>query len=183
MPLQWRTMSKAALILVPLLVLAGCASMSASQCRVADWEQVGFDDAARGESDARLASYADDCAQAGVSPDVPAYRRGWNRGILTFCTAQGGWREGLAGRSGKEAMCRGRPGYLAFSRHLESGLQVYRLNEQIRRNDVETQRLQRQLERSADDRERQRLRSQLRDIDGEQFRLRRLLGEQRLLAP
>ena len=42
-----------------------------------------------------------------------------------------GWREGVQGHSGKNAVCQAQPGYEAFTRYLDAGLQVYRTSEQI----------------------------------------------------
>ena len=80
-------------------------------------------------------------------------------------------------------MCRGQPGFEAFSRYLGAGLQVYRTNEQMRYNAAQANQLQRLLEESTKDEEKRRLRYQLREIDREQYRLRDLLSQQQFYAP
>jgi Protein of unknown function (DUF2799) len=171
------------LALAALVSLAGCESMSKQECQVADWQRVGFNDGAKGQSERRLAAYTEDCAEAGVQPDAQAYRRGWDSGIQRFCTAANGWREGVLGHSGKNAVCQAQPGYEAFSRYLDAGLQVYRTSAQMRHNDNETNRLQKQLEGSGTDEEKKRIRESLRDLDRRQSYLRTTLAQQQMLAP
>ncbi|GAB4216483.1 MAG: DUF2799 domain-containing protein [Rhodoferax sp.] len=165
------------------LALGGCASMSESQCRVADWYRVGLDDGASGVEPGRVADYAEDCGKIGVRPDTRAYRQGWDQGIQSFCTPANGWQQGVQGRSGKDKVCVGQIGYTAFQRNLQAGLEVYRTNERIRQNNDEIRRLQKKLETAKDDTERQALRRELSAIDREQYRLRVQLGQQQQLAP
>ena len=170
-------------LLAVLVLLAGCESMSKQECKVADWQRVGFNDGASGQSERRLAAYAEDCGEAGVTPDAQAYRRGWDGGILRFCTAANGWREGVQGHSGKGAVCQAQPGFEPFTRYLDAGLQVYRTSEQMRQNDYETARLQKRLEAGGTDDEKKRIREALRDLDRQQFYLRNTLAQQQMLAP
>ncbi|MBC7918260.1 MAG: DUF2799 domain-containing protein [Rhodoferax sp.] len=171
------------LVLAAMVLLAGCESMSKQECQVADWQRVGFNDGASGQSERRLAAYTEDCGEAGVKPDAEAYRRGWDSGILRFCTAANGWREGVQGHSGKNAVCQAQPGYETFTRYLEAGMQVYRTQEQMRQNDYEINRLQKRLEAGGSDEEKKRIREALRDLDRQQFYLRATLAQQQMLAP
>jgi hypothetical protein len=174
------------LSILPLLIasaLAGCASMSESECRVADWARVGVADGARGERDSRLADYAEDCGKIGVVPDAAAYRKGWDNGIASFCTATNGWREGTLGHNGKATACLGQPGYEAFVRYFDAGMQVYRTQTQLAQNDSETNRLQTRLDASTNDDEKRRLRSELREIDYQQYRLRSQMAQQQMMGP
>lgn len=165
------------------LALAGCASMSESECRVADWGRVGVADGARGESESRLAAYTEDCGKVGVVPNAQSYRQGWDTGIQRFCTAVNGWREGQQGHSGKDAVCQGQPGFAAFSRYLDAGMQVYRTTQQMEQNTRESNRLQKRLETSTSDEEKHRLREDLRELDHQQYRLRQLLTQQQMWGP
>lgn len=175
---------------LPLLITAttvalaaGCASMSESQCRVADWGRIGLADGARGAREGLLADYTHDCGKAGVVPDATAYRTGWDTGIARFCTAANGWREGTLGHVGKDAACLGQPGYGAFSRNFDAGMQVYRTNAQMEQNTRESYRLQKRLEASASDDEKRRLRDELREIDHQQHYLRNRMSQQQMTGP
>ena len=101
---------------------------------MADWGRVGYSDGAAGVGQSRLAAYTEDCRKSGVLPQASAYRQGWDTGILRFCTATNGWREGVQGHSGKEAICQGQAGFEGFARYLDAGLKVYRTQEQLQRN-------------------------------------------------
>lgn len=172
-----------ALLTVMVFALMGCESMTVSECKVADWSRVGFKDGAQGEPESRLAAYTEDCGKAGIRPNAQAYRQGWDAGILRFCTAANGWREGLLGHSGKAQVCQGQAGYESFSHYLDLGFRVYRTNESIQRNNAEIQGLQKRLEDSKSDDDKRRLREQLHELDREQYRLRALLGQQQMYAP
>ena len=166
-----------------LIGLSGCESMSVSECKLADWGRVGYSDGAAGVPQARLAAYTEDCGKAGVVPQAKAYRQGWDTGIERFCTAANGWREGLQGHSGKEAVCQGQAGFEGFARYLDAGLKVYRTQEQLQRNSQDARRLEKELETATKDEDKKRLREALRDLDRSQFRLRALLTQQQLTAP
>lgn len=170
-------------LMLAALTLAGCESMSVSECKVADWHRVGWTDGSQGGSERRIADYTEDCGKAGIVPNAQAYRQGWDAGIVQFCTAANGWREGTQGHSGKASVCQGQAGYPAFARYLEAGLQVYRTNERMQSNAQESNRLQQRLDASKNDDERKNLREELRHIDREQFRLRNQLIQQQMLAP
>ncbi len=165
------------------VLLAGCESMSESECKVADWGRVGFNDGARGEQERRIVAYTEDCGKIGVRPNAQAYRQGWDVGIKRFCTPANGWREGLEGHSNKEQVCVGQPGYEVFARYLNAGMQVYRTQQQIHDNTQEINRLQKKLESNASDDEKKHIRRRLQDIDHDQYRLRNLMGQQRMFAP
>lgn len=175
--------TRTTLLLLAALALSGCESMSVSECKVADWHRVGWNDGTRGESEQRIADYTEDCGKAGIMPNAQAYRQGWDTGIVQFCTAANGWREGIQGHSGKASVCQGQAGYPVFVRYLEAGLQVHRINERMQGNAQESTRLQHRLESSKNDDEKKRLREELRHIDREQFRLRSQLIQQQMLAP
>ncbi len=173
----------ALLLLLAAALLAGCESMTVSECKVADWARVGMADGARGGDERRIATYTEDCAKAGVVPNAPAYRRGWDAGIVQFCTPTNGWREGTQGHAGKASVCQGQAGFAGFSRYLEAGLQVHRTQEHMQRNASESERLQKKLEESKSDDEKKELRSDLRQLDHDQVRLRKVLTEQQLMGP
>jgi hypothetical protein len=168
--------------LIPL-VLAGCESMSVSECKVADWGRVGYADGAGGVAQTRLADYAEDCGKAGIVPQASAYRQGWDGGIQRYCTALNGWREGNLGHSGKESVCLGQPGFEGFAQYLDAGLKVYRTQEKIQRNSQEAARLEKELGAATNNEDKKRLRDVLHDLDRSQFRLRVILAEQQLKAP
>ena len=50
------------LLLLPLLLLAGCASLSEGDCRSASWEDIGYRDGVKGTGPDRAQDHASACA-------------------------------------------------------------------------------------------------------------------------
>jgi len=163
------------------LAVAGCASMSESECKTADWYRKGLADGTAGRSDAYLAQHHEACAKAGVTPDVAQWRRGWDEGLRSFCTPAVGWREGLAGH-GYSGVCIGR-NEAAFMQAWRAGSEVYRIDNQIAANTRETEKLEKQLEASQNADERKNLRERIRLLDVEQARLRERVAGLRVGMP
>lgn len=80
-----------------ILFLTGCATMDQGQCLAANWYDVGSEDGQNGRPKTSASNYASDCAEYGVTVDVQTYRNGWNVGIVSFCTANNGYRVGKNG--------------------------------------------------------------------------------------
>lgn len=169
------------LALAAITGLAGCASMSESECRVADWGRVGYTDGVRGDSESRVAAYPRIAARS-ASP--PMRRPTATVGMLALCSSAppiNGWQQGQRGHSGKLASCQGQAGYALFAQYFDAGMQVYRTREDMERNNREVHRLQKRLEESTKDDEKRKLRDELRDLDHQQFHLRNRLAQQQML--
>lgn len=177
------TTTRAFLALSLALTLAGCASMSESQCRVADWYRVGLADGGSGTEHNRLADYAEDCGKIGIRPDTTAYRQGWDQGIVAYCTPYNGWLAGVDGQHAKAAVCQGQAGYEGFAQSHRAGLLVHKTQSRMASNDSELRRLQRQLEDATKDEDKRRIRNQMRNLDREQDLLRNTLRYQMTFAP
>jgi len=94
--------------------------------------------------------------------------------------AKGRW---LIGAEHKLAPAEMKQVMVAMIPHLLEYEQVHRTREQMRQNDAETNRLQKQLEGSGTDEEKKRIRETLRELDRRQFSLRDALAQQLMLAP
>ncbi|MCY4296336.1 MAG: DUF2799 domain-containing protein [Gammaproteobacteria bacterium] len=116
-------LGKSAVLLLLVALLQSCASMSREECLNANWTVVGEIDGQRGRGLEVLDDYRRDCADYGVVPDVQAYVAGRDNGLLLYCTADNGYREGRNGRA-LEADC---PPALAadFRRNFELGSNVH----------------------------------------------------------
>jgi len=67
-----------------LLLLGGCAGLSESQCRDADWYKLGRRDGEIYGSRAMIDQYRHQCAAYGVRPDEAAYALGWDDGNMDY---------------------------------------------------------------------------------------------------
>jgi hypothetical protein len=93
--------------ILPILLLAGCASMSKSECLTADWNAVGYEDGARGAPAAAVSSRRSACARkASVAPDMDAYLAGRELGLKQYCRPTNGFIVGSRGET-YEGVCSG----------------------------------------------------------------------------
>jgi len=84
-------------MLLGLLALSGCASLSAEECLAADWYTIGVEDGSRGQPVSRIGAHRKACAEVGVQPDMARYNDGRAFGLQSFCTRERGYAEGENG--------------------------------------------------------------------------------------
>jgi hypothetical protein len=87
------------ILLLPLLVLVGCASISKEECTAGDWVSVGFRDGSAGRSIDFLSNHAKACAEVGVTPNRSQWEQGRAQGLLRYCTPQNAYTLGKNGAS------------------------------------------------------------------------------------
>lgn len=106
------------------LFLTGCASLSPEQCLRADWRQIGFSDGTTGSSAARINDHAKACAEVGIRPDLDAYLRGREQGLVNYCRPENGFLVGRSGGQPNSADCpeQMKPGFIE---HYRRGYQVH----------------------------------------------------------
>lgn len=95
-----KTLSKGmrvALFTALAVIGSGCATMSADECRVADWYRIGEQDARAGRNADFLATRSRNCNDAGFPADTSAWYAGFEFGLGFFCTLDNGFRFGLDG--------------------------------------------------------------------------------------
>lgn len=111
-------------VLTGLAVFPGCASMSADECRTADWRTVGFEDGLDGSA-GRIGDHRQACARVGVTPDLDAYERGRAAGLRQFCVPARGYEAASNGYT-YDGVC---PADLedAFLEAVEDGRVLYAL--------------------------------------------------------
>jgi hypothetical protein len=118
-------------MLLTLLVLSACASLSKEECLAADWYTIGVEDGSRGYAVSRIGAHRKACAEVGVQPDMARYSEGRSFGLQSFCTRERGYSEGENGRSYR-GVC---PPHLEpiFMQGYLAGQDVYRVKKDIRR--------------------------------------------------
>lgn len=90
-------MRRRLLLLLPLLLLAGCASLSESDCRSANWDDIGYRDGVKGAGPDRAQDHASACVEYGISVDRDAWNRGYERGLGVYCTPENAVQVALSG--------------------------------------------------------------------------------------
>ncbi len=85
-------------------LISGCSTMSAEECKVAQWEYVGQKDASEGYDRLRFAKYTKACNKAHVIPNQELYNKGYDAGLKLYCTPQNIFDLGLSG-GGDYSIC------------------------------------------------------------------------------
>jgi len=175
---------KLLLLILPAALLSGCATLSETECRQADWEALGEADGALGYPPERIEEHREACAEYGVLPDREAYARGRLAGLDRLCTIPGGLAHGRAGRT-YQGDCP--PGYEEdFYTGYQVGRRIHRVSEDLEDAERAVRQLEFDLQRGdlTDDQRRSlyyRLRNLDRDRDSLERELARLEDEARRL--
>jgi len=85
------------LLVLGAVALAGCASLSQHECQLVDWHTAGLNDASKGLPLTRLAEYTQACSQYNITPDLTAYRVGYDLGLQSYCQNANGFAVGSSG--------------------------------------------------------------------------------------
>ena len=132
------------LIVVLGLLASGCASMGEDECRVADWQAIGYEDAVNGKAASHIGERRKSCAEYGVAPNFAAYQQGREEGLRKYCTPASGYRLGRKGRS-LAAVC---PSELQadFRDAYKSGHEIYQAAAAVRTTKSKLRRKEKELD-------------------------------------
>jgi hypothetical protein len=164
------------LLLLAALPLSGCASLSKSECRSADWYDIGIRDGASGRSEEYIIDHASACERVGVAPDRERWLAGRERGLERYCTASSGYRVGLAGGSYNDVCFAN--GEHEFQRGFQVGSKIHAVAARIEDLERQSRDIEARLRRAdlprddkahleLSDRERADLRRRLRELEFE----------------
>jgi hypothetical protein len=95
---------KLLIIAVFPFVLTACASLSEDECKLANWEVIGYEDGNKGYGQAQIGKHRSACAKHGVAPDLATYQQGHQRGVRAFCNPSRAYSMGTRG-SQYNGMC------------------------------------------------------------------------------
>jgi hypothetical protein len=157
-------------VLAATALLTGCATMNESECRTANWFDVGMRDGLNGEPASRLYEHNKSCSEFGIRPQEQRYSEGRNKGLREYCRLGNAFETGLKGQQYK-GVCPAAID-LQFRRYNDTAYQVYRL-----RNDTESARYRledkkRHLhDKNLTDEQHDALRREIRDLDRQFDRL------------
>lgn len=134
-----------ATMMVSAAIMTGCATMSKTECQVADWYQVGTKDGSSGYDWNRLASHTKACAKVGIIPDRDVWEQGRQAGLKSYCTTANAYRLGRSG-SRLNSVC---PSELsdALYRANNYGYNMNRLEGQIDKDRKELKKLREELKK------------------------------------
>lgn len=123
-------LSKLFLIFVLGILASGCATLDKNECLVANWETIGYEDGARGRPASWIGKHRSACAKHGVTPDLVLYTRGREQGLVQYCRANVGYREGINGRTYQNVCPANSERKFLVGYHY--GQRVYKVNSRIR---------------------------------------------------
>lgn len=158
------------LTLLLVLCLPGCATMSADECKLARWNEVGLRDGLAGEPLSTLNARTQDCAEARVTPDTRAYLQGRDQGLQSYCRLDNAVQLGLNGKT-YQGVCPAPLDY-EFRRRFSLGREVYDARQQINQRERRRDELERKLKAAGKDDERRKIRDELEDEDRKTRRAR-----------
>ena len=92
------------LALVILGLVSGCTRLTEEQCQILNWEAEGRAAGQYGAGPTSYSRLASQCSRFAIAPDYNAYERGRQQGLVRFCTPDGVYIAGMAGR-GSTAQC------------------------------------------------------------------------------
>ena len=147
-----------------LLVTSGCASLSKEECLSGNWKQIGYNDGARGgDASNNLRSHSKSCAEHGVSINNDAYYAGHKEGLKKFCLPANGRRHGEQGLHYSGAC----PAELesAFLLQYTYGKKIHDAIQEYNQTKRDIYDKEKALEKEADSRIRDALRSEITTLD------------------
>lgn len=87
------------LLLLTLLALAACATLSEDQCRAGDWRAIGQNDGSNGRDADFILQHAKACNKIGVLPVRAEWEDGRQEGLKLYCRPRRAYDEGAKGRT------------------------------------------------------------------------------------
>jgi hypothetical protein len=85
-------------LVIPLLALAACATLSEDECRGGDWYRIGTSDGAEGRRADFILQHAKACNKFGIRPNQTQWLRGREDGLPFYCTPAKAFDEGRRGQ-------------------------------------------------------------------------------------
>ncbi len=154
---------KVSIVLVAVVLISSCASMTENECLTVNWLDQGFRDGRNGQALSRLEEHRQACAKVGVTPNRQLYFQGRDQGILHYCSPQNALQEGLKGQPYRNAC----PAHLehGFLVAYDKGKQIYDAEQRVEKLNQQSSQLENTLKKENDQEERRYLRQELRDID------------------
>lgn len=118
-------------ILVLIVALPGCATLSPDPCRNNDWYAIGYEHGLAGRPTGPASGPERYCPTGVAEPELAQYRLGREAGLGAYCAPQNGFELGKGG-SHYQGVCDGAV-ETEFLRAYHRGKQIHDVETQIRR--------------------------------------------------
>lgn len=84
-------------IILSVALLTGCASLSEEECRVGDWQGIGYNDGTQGRLVTYFAEHVQACKKMGIYPNRQQWLQGREQGLPHYCRAENAYQRGKDG--------------------------------------------------------------------------------------
>lgn len=157
--------------LLSLIVLSGCATLSQEDCLRGDWFGLGVKDGLAGETTSRLSDHAKACYEYGIAVRNDAYLAGREQGLRDYCRLDNAFNVGLNGYPYHHVCPPAIDGL--FGHYHAAAYAVHGVRTELDRIDSDLSSKESLLrDKKLSDRERARIRDDIRDLDRKHDRLR-----------
>jgi hypothetical protein len=154
-----------------VIFLSGCATLSQEDCRRGDWFGLGVRDGLAGQTSSRLSDHVNACYEYGIAINNEAYFAGREQGLRDYCRIDNAFSVGLNGHPYQHVCPPAIDGL--FSRYHSAALTLYEHRTELDRLDREISSTESRLhDKKLSDKDRVRIRSDLRDLDHRHHHLR-----------
>ncbi len=116
-------------VLIFVLSLPSCATLTQEQCTAGAWERIGAADGAAGRALSYVDNHREACAPLGITPDVQRWAQGRQQGLRQYCTPDTAYALGRRG-DGINPVCTTAE-RRAMVRGHQAGLRYFTLTRQI----------------------------------------------------
>lgn len=116
-------------LLVIACCVSSCATMSPKECKSANWRDIGYSDASKGEP-VLLSGHRKACKEVKITPNRDQYMSGYRVGAKEFCTYDNGLRFGKKGSSA-ENLCTTATLGRGFFKGYAKGKKIYKIKSKI----------------------------------------------------
>lgn len=148
------------------LLLSGCQTLTPTECRIANWVQMGEQDGSSGRYD-RIASHVDSCAKQQIivpAMSVQQYRIGYQQGLQAYCQPDVILDLALTG-SGNLSVCPASK-QAALRPYAQAGKRQYDAHKALDETDRKQRNLETELQKTeTTDQRRVEIRQELRRLD------------------
>lgn len=134
---------KKSIVIIGIISISGCATMSKEECQMANWQALGQADGAQGKLPDYISKRSKNCVKNGIQPNQVLWEKGRKEGLKDYCKANNVY---AIGRKGKDLspVC----GYMSKSEYNtlmtshKDGLKLYRFEKSIDRKREHLNKLQ-----------------------------------------
>ncbi|MDD2761248.1 MAG: DUF2799 domain-containing protein [Methylomonas sp.] len=154
-----------------VLAQLGCATLSREECMRGDWYGVGVADGRSGQIGGRVDEHRKACVEYGIIVNHEAYFAGRELGLRDYCQLDNAFRAGLNGEPYRHVCPPAIDGL--FAQYHAAAYAVYEVRTELERLDNELSGRERDLyDKKLSDKDRTRIRQDIRELDRNRDRLR-----------